>query len=77
MNKYKKVGYPFLIFGVIYLLFNFALIPMMNASNTILNIIGCIFAFIIGLFTYYYVDLILNGEPKKETPPDTNEDGNI
>jgi len=71
MNKYKKVGYPFLIFGIISLLFNFALIPLMNASNTILNIIGVILAFFTGLFTYYYVDVLLNGEPKKETPPDT------
>lgn len=66
MNKFKKVFIPFVIFGIILGIFELVVIPMVNASNTILNIIGVMVGFITGFFTYSYVGVLINGVPPSD-----------
>jgi fucose 4-O-acetylase-like acetyltransferase len=58
MKKFKKVFIPFVIFGIIFVIFDFIVYPMINASNTILNMIGFMLGFITGFFAYSYVGVL-------------------
>lgn len=73
MNRLKKITAPFLVFGVILLIIQFVIFPTLSAASTILNIFGLAIAFVVGLFTYFYVDMLINGMPKSESTPEPGE----
>lgn len=73
MNRLKKITAPFLVLGVILLIFQFVITPTLSAASTILNIFGVAIAFVVGLFTYFYVDVLINGIPSNETTSEPGE----
>lgn len=73
MNRLKKITAPFLVLGIILLIFQFVITPTLSAASTILNIFGVAIAFVVGLFAYFYVDMLINGMPKSESTPEPGE----
>jgi hypothetical protein len=67
MNRIKKIVTPFLVLGTIVSTIQFVVFPTLSASSTILNIFGVAIGFVVGLFAYFYVDMLINGMPPKET----------
>ena len=67
MKKFKKIVMPFIVFGTILSIIQFVVFPTLSASSTILNIFGVAIGFVVGLFAYFYVDMLINGIPPKET----------
>ena len=61
MNRIKKIVTPFLVLGTILLILQFVVFPTLSAASTILNIFGVAIAFVVGLFAYFYVDMLING----------------
>lgn len=72
MNRIKKIVTPFLVLGAILLILQFVVFPTLSASSTILNIFGVAIGFVDGLFAYFYVDMLINGMPPKETTSEPN-----
>ena len=73
MNRLKKITAPFLVLGVILLIFQFVITPTLSAASTILNIFGVAIGFVVGLFAYFYVDMLINGVPPSESTPEPGE----
>ena len=69
MKKFKKVVMPFIVLGINFGIIQFAVIPLLNESNTIFNIVGAFLGFIVGFFLYTYVDVLINGTDVKEEIP--------
>jgi len=69
IKKIKRVFMPFIVLGINFGIIQFAVIPLLNLSSTIFNIIGVFLGFIVGFFLYTYIEMLFKETTSTEEIP--------